>query len=341
MIKIELDIFSGRENPFWTLTPKEENELFSRVEADRSMALPPKKVGNLGYRGFGVKVGKDRAQRWTASGLPLNFYISAGHRPDRSHEKFLLNTVNAGTTAGDSVRQVAQSSIDAANQAWYQRWLQPERAENGPPVTPPNQFGPLLNGPTPVASPEILRTHPTTTTTNTGPTLQAHASRRSAVQSGCGSFDLSSDTDFSFWNSDPYVMDKNNCYNFAADWRSDTFAQPGRKAGVQWTTLACGNSPGEIGYAAAYDGYTLDCWLGGEYYGALVIWPIDPADPYSGDFHWYRLCANGHWCHKPGHTAARNYDDSYNWITDPYYADRGPYTIFCSYRYFPDTYTVQ
>ena len=335
MITVELDIFSGRPNPVWTLTAKEENELFSRIMADKSLAALPKKVGHLGYRGFGIKVREDRSQRWRATRIPLSFFISAGHRREKETERFLLNTTNAGTQAGDSVLQVAQDSIDAANEAWRQRWIQFDRAENGPPLTPPDIHEPLTDGTVIVPDPDG-RGSP-----DAGVTLKSDAADGLVSALACGAFSYTSDTNFDFWNADPYVMENNNCYNYAANWRSDTFAQPGRKANVEWTELACGNQPGQIGYAAAYDGFTLSCWSGSEYYTALVIWPPDPFDPSSGDFHWYRLCANGHWCHKPGSTPARNYDDSFNWITDPQFCDRGPYTIFCSYRYFPSNYTVR
>jgi hypothetical protein len=37
-----------------------------------------------------------------------------------------------------------------------------------------------------------------------------------------------------FWNR-PAVQPYNNCYNYAMNWRSDTFAQPGRISGHQYT----------------------------------------------------------------------------------------------------------
>lgn len=40
MPRIELDIFSGRPNPSWILSPKEERELVERVKADPSLMLP-------------------------------------------------------------------------------------------------------------------------------------------------------------------------------------------------------------------------------------------------------------------------------------------------------------
>lgn len=340
MITTELSIFSGRPNPVWTLTTKEENELFSRVMADKSLADPPKKVGHLGYRGFGIKVGGDRAKkRWLDAGLPLNFFISASPKKgkgkdkpkDNEAERFLLNTTNAGKAASDGILQVGQEYIDAADNAWRDRWINVEQAENGPPMTPGDRHEPLIDG-TIIIPDYDGRGNPQADGELSG------ASDLTAA--ACGAYSYTSDTNFTFWNSDPYVMANNNCYNFAANWRSDTFAQPGRKANVQWTQLACGNSPGQIGYAASYDGFNLSCWTSTQYYAALVIWPYDPYTG-EGDFHWYRRCANGHWCHKPGETSARNYDDSYNWITNPQTCDRGPYTVFCSYRYFPTNYTVR
>jgi hypothetical protein len=332
MITIELDIFSGRPNPTWTLTNKEENELFSRVMADKDMAAPPRKVGHLGYRGFGIKVAGERSQRWHAAGISPSFFISSA---GRETESFLLNTVDASQTAADEVLKVAQEYIDAANYAWTQRWIQAEYAENGPPLTPGDRHEPLIDGTIIVPDPDGRGTP-----FSEGEQINDKAASESTSALACGAFSYTSDTNFTYWNSDPYVMDNNNCYNFAANYRSDTFAQPGRKSNVEWYDLACGNSPGQIGYAASFDGFNLSCWSSTQYYAALVIWPYT-SDPASGDFHWYRKCANGHWCHKPGHTPARNYDSSGNWITDPATCNRGPYTIFCSYRYFPTTYTVR
>ena len=156
--------------------------------------------------------------------------------------------------------------------------------------------------------------------------------REAHLSFACGTNIYTSDTDFSYWN-DSYSVVNNNCYNFAADYRSDTFAQPGRKSGFTNCSLACDNAAGTISYCAAYDGFNAACWSGNEFYTCLVI------DP-GYDYHWYRLSANGHWCHKPGQTPARNYDDSGYWITNPETCDRGYYTVFCGYRYFPYGWTV-
>jgi hypothetical protein len=126
------------------------------------------------------------------------------------------------------------------------------------------------------------------------------------------------------WNDADGVQHNNNCYNYACNKMTGTFAQPGRRAGRMYTKFACGN----VAVAAIADG--LIPWVadracpGGCYKVALVIAP-------GVDFHWYRQDANGDWSHKPGETEATNEDESGNAITDPRTADRGMYTDFCGF----------
>lgn len=127
-----------------------------------------------------------------------------------------------------------------------------------------------------------------------------------------------------FWNSSFQIQGNNNCYNYSNNKRTDTFAQPGRAAGAQWTDLECNN----VRTAAVADGLVAvakpnkcpkkECTL------ALVV---DPGD----DYHWYRRDTNGMWTHKPGGTPATNLDNSGNPISNPETADRGGYTDFCGY----------
>jgi hypothetical protein len=136
----------------------------------------------------------------------------------------------------------------------------------------------------------------------------------------CADSVYTSDTDFSYWNNAQHQFD-NNCYNYASNKRTDTFAQPGLGTGHMYSEINCR----EVGTGARWDGWRGRCQPGHNLNVCLVIWPP------GHDFHWYRLCQNGHWCHKPGGTKARNYDDSGNLITTPETADRGPYTVFCRY----------
>lgn len=128
-----------------------------------------------------------------------------------------------------------------------------------------------------------------------------------------------------WWNDGGQRQFNNNCYNYATDYRTDTFAQPGRAAGAMYTALTCA----AVRPAAIADdlldapGANNKCPKEGHLV-ALVVWP-------GGDFHWYRKGRNGYWSHKPGSTQVRKVDNSGALIPDPRTADRGPYTDFCTF----------
>eukprot|EP00727_Mastigamoeba_balamuthi_P008815 m51a1_g4556 hypothetical protein (265) ;mRNA; r:92602-93753 len=123
---------------------------------------------------------------------------------------------------------------------------------------------------------------------------------------------------FAEWNS-PRHVSKNNCYNFATDTMTDTFAQPGRGSGAKFRILDCDH----VKEASLRDGLRETGVTGG-WEVALVVWP-------HHDFHWYRYVKEDEtWYHKPGTTPVRNYDNSGVVITDPESCDLGPYS-FCNY----------
>jgi len=130
----------------------------------------------------------------------------------------------------------------------------------------------------------------------------------------------------SYWNN-PSTQPYNNCYNYAMNHRSNTFAQPGRRSGHPNSIMQCPN----VATAANWDGCKAVC-SGSNKNVALVIWP-------GRDYHWYRRHSEGFWGHKPGSTAARNTDNAGNIINGttrtPQNCDRGPYTQFCGYRFSP------
>lgn len=127
------------------------------------------------------------------------------------------------------------------------------------------------------------------------------------------------------WNV-PAVQPYNNCYNYANNRITNTFAQPGRAHHQQYQRFTCP----DVNQAAQADGlvntpdFAHHLGAGEGWYVALVIWP-------GTDFHWYRQDRNGCWSHKPGQSAVRNVDNSGHIITDPRTADRGTYTNFCTY----------
>ncbi len=155
------------------------------------------------------------------------------------------------------------------------------------------------------------------------------------VQAGCPKC-VAADApayDPAYWNN-PQHQPYNNCYNYANNQRTDTFAQPGRATGKPITALSCqGVTPSaeSDGLAACGDFSTP---LSRGWYVALVIWP-------GNDYHWYRQDDCGCWSHKPGQTAACNTDNSGQPIVDPKSADRGPYTDFCTYMVTNNGVTIK
>lgn len=111
----------------------------------------------------------------------------------------------------------------------------------------------------------------------------------------------------------------------SANYRTNTFAQPGLAAGAEYTSFTCAS----VRPAALADdlidspGANNKCPKEGHLV-ALVIAP-------GFDFHWYRKGRNGYWTHKFGGTPATNVDNSNNLIPDPRAANRGPYTDFCTF----------
>lgn len=129
--------------------------------------------------------------------------------------------------------------------------------------------------------------------------------------------------DPNFWNNDANRRIHNNCYNYANNQATNTFAQPGRGTGHMYTGIDCP----KVRAGAVSDGLVAVANFASNipgWYVALVIWP-------GTDYHWYRQDKNGCWSHKPGQTAARNTDNSGKAISDPKTCNRGPYTVFCTY----------
>ncbi len=270
MFEIELDIFSGRPNPRWTLNTAEAKEFLTRL-LDRTVPMAPirSNEAGLGYRGFICAATGNTAATLRARHLPTLFRVRNG----------------------------LDESIDSSAETWLRY--------TGHDVTVP--------GP---ADAEIRRG------------ISAQASEDRAVLASCQLFHTST-TDFTEWNGSH--CGSNNCYNYASNSITDTFAQPGRGSGHEYQEITAD----AIHAAALSDGYLDDCSQSTKKRNLHVgycIWP-------GVDYHWYRqtkrMDGELRWCHKPGGTPARNYDDSGQYITDPSTCDRGPYTIWGGFMYNP------
>lgn len=281
-MRVELDVYSGRENPSWELPPNEARQLIDRV-AGKAVTPVEAAEAVLGFRGYIISVDDD-SDAATAAGLPPTFRIGGTPPPEFAAQ---AAAPADETQAPPSVEEVQDAS----------RWLLGTAAE--------------------AIDDELRRV------VEAAITAPPAAVGAEAVAAAC----VIQNTPYNpgFWNT-PTVQPRNNCYNYAMNYRSDTFAQPGRISGRMYTQLTCA----DVGAAADRDGCRAVC-SGSNKTVALVIWP-------GRDFHWYRLHSNGFWGHKPGSTAARNTDNRGRVIggaLNPANCDRGPYTQFCGYRFSP------
>jgi hypothetical protein len=135
-----------------------------------------------------------------------------------------------------------------------------------------------------------------------------------------------------YWNDLGQIQRNNNCYNYAANTRTDSFAQPGRASG-QSCPIPCGTccNLDTIAQYTAHDGLIPSdrhspC-PSGMAKVFLVIWP-------SMDFHYFRRDSFGQWSEKRGGTEAKDLDESGLPIGDPEAADIRPYQLpgryFCT-----------
>ncbi len=296
MLQITADVFSGRRNPAWVITEEQEarTTLKEFAKERNSLTEGTPAEGGLGLRGFVIDVLDDELAQ--DLGLAPSVYLAAGAhaRSTRASElaERLIGLISrakpAPTITGEEVLP-----LDETLRAFLAQQL--ERVGR-------------------ISMPDVRE--------ETGVAEKARKIEAAAV---C--YIEFAAYNPGFWNNDPVVRQNNNCYNYASNWRTNTFAQPGRGCGQMYTALTCP----EVTRAALCDGMhrRYDCFPDSErprYLVALVVAP-------GFDYHWYRKLKEGFWGHKPGSTPVRNVDNSGNIISDPATCDRGPYTHFCGYFY--------
>jgi hypothetical protein len=298
MLRIEVDVFSGRPNPVWMITDVDAADrlIGTLLEARGALARPRAGWDGLGYREVRVRrLADDEPPR---RGVPREIALGS------------IAAADLAASGEIARRRVEEMPVDPEARL-VEHGLTPLTAQLRETVLVwLERF--LADPPRPAAPRPPRGGNPLRTTVNDAAcrNCQYEISRFNPA----------------FWNRS-HVQPHNNCYNYARNWRTDTFAQPGRARGAQTSVMSCPT----VTTAALADGLRrrCDCLPQTEYprrHMALVVAP-------GVDYHWYREQRGGFWGHKPGSTAARDHDNAGAVIVSPETCDRGPYTDFCGYLY--------
>ena len=298
MIKVTADIFSGRPNPEWVVSGAEAEAVLRSLSEKRAAAAAlDSGFQGLGSRGLIVEILDDHMH--AQYGVPHTFRLAGGGSPEESHAREAAERLIAALTkkgAGDHATLASSPAHLPLNE----------------------DLKKLILGGLPTGA-GFVNTEAAEQVTTRDEAADVSATAACSIET----------VPFNpaFWN-DPAHIGRNNCYNYATNRRTDTFAQPGRASGHMYAHINCA----EVGNGAVSDGGTFSCAPDAQkprWYIALVIAP----GPGFIDYHWYRKASEGYWGHKPGGTAARNVDNAGHIVTDPRTANRGPYTIFCRFMF--------
>ncbi len=314
-LRITIDIFSGRENPVIEFTGKKLKDLSERLSPvskieTRQLGIPLEPT--LGYRGLIVEqVGRP------LKGLPAIFRFASGtiigreisfSTADKNFEDFILANLPKSLPLKSFKKEFKRFKelIEFRNkQYWHHSSSEDKVSED------------LM-----IDDDELLREvkyfkEPIDRVPRYWPWPPFSWWHR------CKYF-CAPIYEPSWWNV-PNIQPYNNCYNYATNYRTDTFAQPGKASGSIYSVINCNDvKAGAIADALIDAPYANNKYPTTGHLVALVIWP-------GFDFHWYRKDRYGRWSHKPGRTPVTNKDNSGNLIYDPRTADRGPYTDFCTF----------
>jgi hypothetical protein len=305
VLKLTVDVFSGRPNPAWPVDEATAREVLPRL-AEHAAAAAPTGVqapANLGFRGLLLEPLDEAMRAEWGLGDELRLAApGAGSGELELAERLLL-----------SAPEPQEPDVDHA-------FLLAQLGEAASAPAPPAGGALVVEGRFPPDPDDAGLLGPD----------EEGFDPAGAAQCGHESYAF----DAGFWNGASHLR-RNNCYNFATAQRTDTFAQPGRAAGAPLTPEGCATRT----QGARRDGAHKhpDCAPAAgapRHLTALVIWP-------GVDYHWYRLCANGLWGHKPGQTEARQYDNVGAPLRNPYTCSRTPYSTFCGWFYAPRTMRVR
>ena len=319
MVRVTIDIFSGRPNPVWILDEPLAREVLRQISAEPGVISPADQDrGVLGFRGLLLEIeGEDQ--------LPWKIRLAGGFSKQESRGLEIAERLIA--SLGKATVLPAHGEADRkAFEGLDLETLVRQELNNVPldgAAAPVDLSSPSSTEPVEKAANQVGGNNDVIygwTTYNQGACLYEASGFNPTYWSAS--------------NVRPYY----NCYSYATNRRTDTFAQPGRATGAGTTIMQCST----VANGAVSDYNLADPNCGASYLAprdrmALVIWP-------NYDYHWYRRHNgsgnNEFWGHKPGSTAARNTDNSGRVIYNPETANRGGYTVFCGYFYSPSNVVI-
>lgn len=324
MFLVTADAFSGLPNPTWTITDERRvRELMQRFQTNRE-ALAPVRSGydGLGFRGLIVQLMRETVAR--EYDLPRDFRIGNG-APDKAASLELADRILAEMPIGE--RSLTEES-DLTEALLMELRAQLQELDRNRPFDDSSAADVLEPDPLVSEQDSELRVCEHWIEPYDGP----------------------------YWNeADVWA---NNCYNYAVNRMTNTFAQPGRASGTPGGSSCQGASGGALRDGARRWGNCFPFGTGGLYLMALVSAP-------GFDYHWYRLTevvaveeiqgepigggespAGGGdegraWAHKPGRTSVRYVDNAGRVIRNVERCSRHPYTEFCGYFQAADTMRIR
>lgn len=285
-LRVTIDVFSGRDNPVIELSEEEARNYLQRLTPQKKLSKADAAFAESTVMGYRGMIVEQTTP--ISDALPTSFKLAA----DRLVGPQLSHKAVPSDVEGNIIQSHATEINDKYGAGFSDRLLN---------AVEERRKGAAFKSIVPIPYPP----------------------RKICKPSGCPF--RSPVPDLAWWNDGLTKQQKNNCYNYSTNYRTDTFAQPGRGSGTMYSSITAA----QIREAAVRD-TLIDAPTADNKYPpegqlvALVIWP-------GSDFHWYRKGQNGYWTHKPGGTQATNLDNSGKVITDPRTANRGPYTEFATF----------
>lgn len=321
MFEVELDVYSGVDNPRWVLDEKQESELLDRVVADPLQMSPTASSEvsfGLGYRGMILRQIKNdgpwaRAKLSNGLALPNEFRVGVKRMDQAKSTEWLLKTSEKAASGVDNevndvLREVASGGLSV---------VLSDQVMHDPEVGEPSS-----SADTSTTNSDLERAPIALDKTDASDKSEILGSTWWACNSNyfCANA--------SYFNLDAYRL-RNNCYCFAANHLANVRgARPGRRARRPDVNPINGQNIVQGLYA---DGWRDGCQPRGLTI-ACVIWP-------GRDYHFFRLVTGGRawwWGHKPGATKAVYSDNSGRALANglsPRNCNRGPYTQFWGFFY--------